>query len=225
MQNNEYWRRKLSREAVLSPVDRTSEVLFGLIMVLTFTGAISVSSDGKEEIRSLLWAALGCNVAWGFVDAIMYLMNVIFERGYSRSTFIKIRNSNPGSDSLQLLREELQPIVSELMDDEQLRQLENKIRTMPDAPPVRMLLSAKDFYAAFKIFLLVFLCTLPVALPFGFISEPALALRISNGIALVLLFLGGYNLAIHAAFKPFITGIVYMLIGVVLVGITIALGG
>jgi|SRR5688572_6400927 len=225
MQNNEYWRRKLSREAVLSPVDRISEVLFGLIMVLTFTGAISASSDGKEEIRSLLWAALGCNVAWGLVDAIMYLMNVIFERGYTRSMFIKLRATQSGKDSITLLREELQPVVSELLDDEQMRQLDNKIRTLPEAPPVRMLLRGNDFYAAFKIFLLVFLCTLPVALPFGFISEPDLALRISNLVALVMLFLGGYKLAIHAGFQPFITGIIYTLIGVVLVGVTIALGG
>ena len=73
--------------------------------------------------------------------------------------------------------------------------------------------------------MLVFLCTLPVSLPFGIFSEPAFALRVSNGVALVMLFFGGYKVAIHAGFKPFITGIVYMLIGVVLVGITIALGG
>jgi hypothetical protein len=225
MQNNEFWKKKLSKEAVLSPIDRSSEVLFGLIMVLTFTGAISVSSDGKEEIRSLLWAALGCNVAWGLVDAIMYLMNVMFERGYSRRMFIKLRSLSQDSDTIQLLRDELQPAISELMDDEQIRQLDIKLRTMPEAPPVRMLLSAKDFYTAFKIFMLVFLCTLPVSLPFGIVHEPLLALRISNGVALLMLFLGGYNLAVHAGFNPWLTGFVYTLIGVILVAVTIALGG
>src|SRR6187399_469712 len=111
MQNTEFWRSKISKEAVLSPIDRTSEVLFGLIMVLTFTGAISVASDGKEEIRSLLWAALGCNVAWGLVDAVMYLMNVIFERGYSRRMLHKIRSTTPGADSGKILKEELPPVL------------------------------------------------------------------------------------------------------------------
>ena len=61
------------REPVLSPVDRISEMLFGLLMALTFTGAVSVAESGKAEIRTMFLAALGCNLAWGLVDAIMYL--------------------------------------------------------------------------------------------------------------------------------------------------------
>lgn len=225
MTDKDFWHKRMVKNTVLSPVDRTSEILFGLIMVLTFTGAISASSDGREEIRALLWAALGCNVAWGLVDAIMYLMNVIFDRGYSRRVLIKIKNAASGSDSLRIIREEFQPIVTELLDDEQMSLLEKKIRELPEAPPVHMLLTGRDLNAAFRIFLLVFLCTLPVSLPFGIFEDPALALRVSNGVALVMLFAGGYNLAIHAGFRPFITGLVYMLIGVVLVAVTMALGG
>lgn len=70
--SDNFWKERVREGAVLSPVDRISEILFGLIMVLTFTGAISVSNDGRQEVRDLLWAALGCNVAWGLVDAIMY---------------------------------------------------------------------------------------------------------------------------------------------------------
>ncbi len=224
MNAKDFWSKRLSNSSILSPVDRTSEVLFGLIMVLTFTGAISVSSDGTNEIRELLWAALGCNVAWGLVDAIMYLMNILFERGYSRNVLIKLRKTNPGSESIRILREEMQPLVVELMNDDQLNALEQKIRLVPE-PPIRILLSGRDFFAAFRIFLLVFLCTLPVALPFAFIKEPALALRISNGVALVMLFMGGYNLALHSGFRPVITALVYMLIGIVLVTMTMALGG
>ena len=35
-----------SRELVLSPVDRVSEMLFGLFMALTFVGAVSVAEAG-----------------------------------------------------------------------------------------------------------------------------------------------------------------------------------
>lgn len=224
MNAKDFWSKRLAASSILSPVDRTSEVLFGLIMVLTFTGAISVSSDGTNEIRELLWAALGCNVAWGLVDAIMYLMNLLFERGHSRNVLIKLHKTAPGSESLQILKEEMQPLLVELLDDEQLNKLEQKLRLVPE-PPVRILLSGRDFYAGFRIFLLVFLCTLPVALPFAFIREPALALRVSNGVALVMLFMGGYNLAVHSGFRPIITAFVYMLIGVMLVSMTMALGG
>ena len=33
-----------------------------------------VATDGREEVRTLLIAALGCNLAWGLVDAVMHLV-------------------------------------------------------------------------------------------------------------------------------------------------------
>ena len=46
--------------------ERLGEVLFGLIMVLTFTlTAREVLGDEPESGRHLLIAALGCNIAWG----------------------------------------------------------------------------------------------------------------------------------------------------------------
>jgi hypothetical protein len=48
---------------VLEPIERVSEVLFGLIMVLTFTGSISVAEAGREDIRTMLEGELGCNIA------------------------------------------------------------------------------------------------------------------------------------------------------------------
>ena len=53
-----------SSKRVLDPIDRISEVLFGLIMVLTFTGSLSVTEAGRESIRTMLIGALGCNLAW-----------------------------------------------------------------------------------------------------------------------------------------------------------------
>jgi hypothetical protein len=62
---------------VLEPIERISEVLFGLIMVLTITGSISVAEAGRETVRTMLIGALGCNLAWGLIDAVMYLMGAL----------------------------------------------------------------------------------------------------------------------------------------------------
>src|SRR5881394_281450 len=69
------------REPILSPVDRVSEMLFGLFMALTFVGAVSVAESGDAHIRAMFIAALGCNLAWGLVDAVMYLVRTVTERG------------------------------------------------------------------------------------------------------------------------------------------------
>jgi hypothetical protein len=77
MAKEDFWKTRLKEWTVLDKPTRISEILFGLIMVLTFTGTISISTAGKQEVRELLWAALGCNFAWGLVDGIMYLMDKV----------------------------------------------------------------------------------------------------------------------------------------------------
>jgi hypothetical protein len=224
MHDQSFWKGVVKGDAVLNPVDRVAEVLFGLIMVLSFTGAISAATDGRQEIRELLWASLGCNVAWGLVDAIMYLMNVVLERGHSVTVIKRIMNSESPEASRMILKEEIQPLVSALLKDEELDQLSERLKKVP-APSNKHLLTGTDLFAGFQIFFLVFLCTLPVALPFAFFQEVGFALRASNGVALLLLFIGGYLLAVYAGFKRFLTAGIYVIIGVLLVALTIALGG
>src|SRR3954471_7422278 len=81
------------REPVLSLVDRVSEMLFGLFMALTFVGAISVAESGETEIHAMFIAAFGCNLAWGLVDAIMYLVRTVTDRGRSLSLMRSIRDT------------------------------------------------------------------------------------------------------------------------------------
>lgn len=82
-----------------------------------------------------------------------------------------------------------------------------------------------DWLGAIAMFLAVFVSTFPVAIPFPLINDPWLAMRVSNGVALSLLFLAGYTLGRYAQHRPWRMGIGVMLVGWVLVGITIALGG
>ncbi|HEY5746170.1 MAG TPA: hypothetical protein VIU12_08855 [Chryseolinea sp.] len=224
MQNQDFWRSRAKEGAVLNPVDRTSEVLFGLIMVLTFTGAISASTDARHDVRELLWAALGCNVAWGLVDAIMYLMNVALERGHTITVIKKVNDSKSVDEAGEILKGELQPAVAALMTTSELNELSRRFRKLPE-PSKRHLITSHDLWAGVQIFFLVFLCTFPVAIPFGLFDDLSVAMRASNGVALALLFTGGFMLAGYAGFRRGATAIVYMLIGVFLVALTMALGG
>lgn len=222
--DDNYWKSKVKEAGVLNPVDRIAEVLFGLIMVLTFTGAISASTDAREDVRELLWAALGCNVAWGLVDAIMYLMNVAIERGHAITIIKKIHATNRPEESGQILKNEIQPAIAGLMTEKELSELSIRLKTLP-VPSKKQVITGTDVLAGVQIFMLVFLCTFPVAIPFGIFDNLEVAMRVSNGVALLLLFIGGFLLAKYAGFRPGITAIVYTLIGVALVALTMALGG
>lgn len=219
-----FWRNRIKESAVLNPVDRISEVLFGLIMVLTFTGAISASTDAREDVRELLWAALGCNVAWGLVDAIMYLMNVAIERGHAIKVIKNIHATHNPDEAGSLLKDEIQPGIAGLMTTTELNELSSRIKKLPE-PSKAHVITGIDVWAGVQIFFLVFLCTFPVAIPFALFDNLEVAMRASNGVALLLLFIGGFLLAGYAGFRPVITAIVYTLIGVLLVALTMALGG
>jgi hypothetical protein len=58
-------RSTLTLKRALEPDERIAEVLFGLIMVLTFTGSLSVAEAGRDDVRTMLIGAPGCNLALG----------------------------------------------------------------------------------------------------------------------------------------------------------------
>jgi hypothetical protein len=225
MSEKNIW-KKIQGEAgsALDPISRISEVLFGLIMVLSFTGSISVVSDGKAEIKDLLLAALGCNLAWGIIDGVFYLMSRLFEKGHGYSVLKKLKSTIDKAKSRKLITNELPPVISSILKPEEVDQLHERLVKLEDAPK-SAIISLSDLRTAFMILLLVFTCTFPVALPFIFINNTALALRLSNGIALLILFVGGFSVGKYAGFRPSVSGFGILLLGVVLVGITIALGG
>lgn len=209
--------------SLLSPVDRVSEVLFGLIMALTFTGTLSVASAERSEVREMLIGALGCNLAWGLVDAVMFLLAALAERGRNIAILREVRNAADPARARALILDALPPLVASMMQPAEVDVIRDRLGRLPE--PGRLTLTGADLRMAVAVFLLVFLATLPVALPFAFIHEAHRALRLSNGIALAMLFLGGYYLGGHAGRHPWRSGLLMLAIGVLLVWATIALGG
>jgi hypothetical protein len=71
----------------------------------------------------------------------------------------------------------------------------------------------------------VILTTFPVVIPFIFVDDTRLAIRLSNAIAVAMMFLCGYFFAKHAGLRPWLTGVVMIALGSAMVGIAVALGG
>lgn len=212
------------RERVLDPVERMSEILFGLIMVLSFTGSISVADDGREEVRSVLIGAIGCNLAWGLIDAVMYLIELMIERGRNRSIRLAVRASRDPAHARSLIAEALPEPLDKLFGEDGLELARAKLAALP-VPVGRPGLSGLDWLRALGVFLLVFLSTFPVVLPFLFVQPLPLAMRVSNGIAIAMLFFVGHSLGRHAGIGAVRTGLAMVAIGALLVALTIALGG
>lgn len=209
---------------LLNPIERISEVLFGLIMALTFTCSISVAQSDRTEIRDLLIAAIGCNIAWGLVDAVMYILTGLAEKGRGKSILHFIRRSSNMQKAREFIADALPPVVASVIKTEDLEQIRKSLNRIPESS-LKIRLTLNDFKQALGIFLLVFFSTFPVAIPFVFIHDAQVALRVSNLVAILLMFLCGWLLGRYGGYKKWVMGLTMTILGVVLVLITIALGG
>ena len=207
----------------LDPVERFSEIIFGLIMVLTFTGALSVAESGRQEVREMLIAALACNVAWGLVDGVMYVLTSIAGRARIALVFRGIRSADPATARAIVLAA-LPEGIAAITDEAEADRMAARIRALPEArrPPS---LTTADLKGAAWSCLLVVLATFPPTIPFLFVEDAARALRISNGLAVLSLFLAGYSLGKASGVRPRLLGLVMVVLGSALVGLTMALGG
>ena len=208
----------------LDPIDRVSEVLFGLIMVLTFTGSLSVYEAGREDVRTMLVGALGCNLAWGIIDAVFYLMGCLAEKGRELATVRAVREASDPGQAQRLLADALPPMVASVLQPAELEGMRLRLLALPK-PSERARLEGSDVRGALAVLLLVFLSTFPVTIPFILMRNPVPALRVSNAIAVVLLFAAGYVFGRLSGRRPVLTGSAMVVLGSILVGITIALGG
>ena len=213
-----------SSKRVLDPIDRVSEVLFGLIMVLTFTGSLSVAEAGRDDVRAMLIGALGCNLAWGIIDAILYLMGCLAEKGQGLITFRAVRKATDPKEAQRVIAEALPSVIAGVLTPAELAAMHERLKQLPE-PPERARLSKDDWRGGVGVFLLVFVSTFPVVIPFIFMRSAGPALRVSNVIAIVMLFLTGYAFGRLTGRRPWLVGISMVVLGSVLVGLTIALGG
>jgi VIT family len=208
---------------LLNPIDRNAEILFGLFMVLTFTGTLSAATAGREEVRTMLVAAIGCNAAWGLVDGVMYILRNLVTRGRRATLVREVRAASP-DDGHRLIADEMGELSSPMTAHqfEHLRQWMLELPASASLPP-RVL--ASDVKAACGVFVLVFMSTFPVVLPFMFVDELRLAMRLSSLIAISMMFLCGYAWARYAGVNAWGAGLAMVLLGVVVEAIVILLGG
>jgi hypothetical protein len=209
---------------VLSPIERVMEVLFGLIMVLTFTGSLSAAESGQAEVRTMLIGALGCNIAWGLIDGIMYLMDCLATRGADLRTVLAVKRAGSEEAAKPVILQALPPVVASALDRNDLQQIYGAVMAMPVSSK-RAHLELADWLGAIAVFLFVFASTFPAILPFLFIDDAMVALRLSNFIAVAMMFVLGYVFGQLAGHRPLITAGAMVLIGSAVVALTIALGG
>src|SRR5262245_65787246 len=149
-------------------------------MALTFTGALSAATAGHEEVRTMIFGAIGCNLAWGLVDGVMYLLDALTERGVAVRTFERLRRTQDPAEGRGIVAEALPSVVASVMSQAELDSLRQKIVRLP--APARPRLRLHDYLGALAVMLIVFFSTFPLVIPFLVVGAVMLASTLSGAV-------------------------------------------
>jgi len=211
----------------LDPADTLGELIFGLIMVLTFTIGARLLGEGEPtDGRELLIAAIGCNLAWGIIDGFLYVLGRVFERRRLASLMEAVQRARDDTAAMAAIRGELDGDLTSLAGPQERDSFYASIAAAAHVrPEEKVKLTAGDLRGAALVLCLVLATAVPAALPFLVIQDSYVALRISNFLLVGLLFVVGFLWGRHVGSRPLLAGMLIMSIGLALVLIAIPLGG
>jgi VIT1/CCC1 family predicted Fe2+/Mn2+ transporter len=208
-----------------TPENRLAEVICALVMVMSFTATTSATFEDTTP-NALLIAVLGCNIAWGLVDGTTYVLGNLLNRGVRARLVAALKNNSRDSAALHVIQERLDVALGPVLTPEQQEQIgkwivEGITRIQPEPTGLRK----EDLLTGLACFLLVLGVTLPILLPFILIENDFTALRVANGLMLAMLFAAGVKWAKFAGISRWKTGLSLLGVGIVLVAVTVLLGG
>jgi len=108
-------------------------------------------------------------LAWGLVDALMYLVRVLADRGSRLALVLAVKNSPNAAVGIGAIRGALPAAISILVPDAELERVRARMAGAETLPGPR--LHRNDVSNAARTFFLVVLSTFPVALPFALLDD------------------------------------------------------
>jgi hypothetical protein len=210
----------------LDPGDSLGELIFGLIMVMTFTLGTRLLSGGEPvDGTTLMIAAIGCNIAWGIIDAFLFVLGRVYERRRLASVADFLRQADTAA-ARDMVAGEFDGALAGMADEAERDKFYRAIAAAARRhPPARIKIHADDIKGAVIIFFLVLGTAIPAALPFLLIADGETALRVSNAVLVGCLFVVGSLWGRHVGSTPWVAGLLVMSLGAAMALIAVPLGG
>jgi hypothetical protein len=209
--------------SALSPFERAAEIIFGILMAISVTAAFEIASGSELDVRELLIAALGCNLAWGLIDGVIYLLQQQFERYRSHRLMLELRGMTSEEGFRERVSEALPPLLRQALTQDSFASFRRVVQAYAAERP--RLWSWHEVLVAGIITLLVFGSTFPLVIPFMAMDDAWLALRASHAVAVAFLFFLGWRIGRWSGASPWASGAVFATVGVVLAVTCVVLGG
>ncbi len=204
-----------------------AEILFGLIMALTFTlGASLIAELTGERRNDIVYGVVACNVAWGIIDAVFYILAELFELGRKGMQIRQVQTALSKDEAISRIRDVFDERIAPITTPEDRARIYGAIHEMvlrmavPEKRPTR-----EGLMGALAVFILVSATSLPVLLPALLVQNHVLALEIANLLLVICVFFTGYAMARAVGGRGIRFGFIVASMGLILVGVAKALGG
>ena len=205
--------------------------MYSVIIVITFTSTLRNFSSNAHIVSTVVLSALYCCIAWGLADGVFYA----WEDGYnSKNHRILIEDSRTESKkpiAVSMIRDELDDTILGSIEEKDREKLYDGIVGYL----ARNRLKKVEKFATLRVLPHYLLGTtvlavgtgLVVLLPFFILRQDvSLALRLSNILGIVVLFLiGFYRSQDSSTLSRISSGIISGTLGAIIVLITLLLGG
>lgn len=222
-------------ESLIDPIDRLSETVFSILILLTFTLAFRITrlSEATQQpvsqanVNELLIGAVGAVLAWGLIDGIMYALISMFQRGERHRLLRDIQTASSEQEALEVIAEDMDYLLEPITGEDERKALYSSIFThLRSSKPRKIGLKSDDFYGALGHVLVAVIAVIPSLLPLIiFRQDYDFAILISNIVSFIVLFIAGYYWGNYTGANPWKTGLLLMSVAIALVVIAIPLGG
>lgn len=219
---------------LLDPIDRLAEAIYSILILLTFTLAYRVATVNepaaqipREYVNDLLLAAVSAILAWGLIDGVMHILLELFQRGERHRMLRQIQTAPDEQAAIAIIADELDYVLEPISGAEERATLyHNVFAELRDSAPRPIGFKREDFAGALGCVVVALGAVIPSLIPFVLLGhDPNLAIRLSNLVSFVVLFLAGYRWGIYTGASPWRTGTLLAAVGVLMVAIAIPLGG
>jgi VIT1/CCC1 family predicted Fe2+/Mn2+ transporter len=222
-------------DRLLDPIDGLSQAIYSILILLTFTLAFRIfklqSGAGvhpeSEQVHELLLAAIGATIAWGIIDGLMYVLTSVFERNEKQRLLRAVQGAATDDVGIDAIAAEFDFTLEPITTEGKRRELyADVLEHLREGRPQPAGLKREDLAGGLGSLLVAIVAVIPSLVPFVLIPFDAyLALRLSNVVSFVVLFICGWQWGRRTQSNPWATGLTLVLAGAAMVLIAIPLGG
>lgn len=219
----------------IDPIDSLTEIFFSVMIVLIFTLAYNIIASttlalpnaSEDSTLKILIGALGAVIAWGIIDGVIYAVLSLFEREEMNRFLSDALAAESEQERIEIVEQELDELLAQIVREDQKVEVIHAISQRLKAPQGKPAQITKDDLLAGVSHLIIAVITvIPSLLPLLIFSHNSLlAIRISTGVSILILFITGMRWGKYTGVSPFRTGFIIALVAILLSFLAILLGG